>query len=124
VLLPRRRAGSCGGPGRQPKGPDPRRHYQRSGPATRPEHVPDTLADVIHDLAVKQARLCKHINGHLESYDIHTLARLLQLHAKTASRLGRLLRDQRALSGEAADGISAAIGQALDELSTELGTGF
>jgi len=93
-------------------------------PLPDPDDVPDSIAGVIHDLAVKQARLSKHINGHLESYDIDVLARLLQLHAQTASRLGRLLRDQRALSGEAADGISAAIAQALDELSTELGTNF
>jgi len=84
--------------------------------------IPDSIAEVIHDLAVKQARLSKLINGKLASNDIHVLARLLRLHAQTASRLGRLLRDQRALSGRAADGISAAIAQALDELSNELGT--
>ena len=93
-------------------------------PAPLPElgHIPDSIAEVIHDLAVKQARLSKLINGKLASNDIHVLARLLRLHAQTASRLGRLLRDQRALSGRAADGISAAIAQALDELSNELGT--
>jgi hypothetical protein len=31
------------------------------------------------------------------------------------------MRDQRALSGAAADGISGAIAQALDELSTHMG---
>ena len=93
-------------------------------PLPDPEHVPDSIADVIHDLAVKQARLSKIINGRLNTSDIDVLARLLELHAQTASRLGRLLRDERALSGEAADGISAAIGQALDELSTALGTDF
>ena len=46
---------------------------------------------------------------------------LFALHGLNASRLGRLLRDQRALSGEAADGIAGAIAQALDELSSELG---
>ncbi len=35
------------------------------------------------------------------------------------SRLGRLLRDRRALSGDAADGISDAIAKALDELGSE-----
>jgi len=86
--------------------------------------IPDSIAKVIRDLAVKQARLSKIINGKPDSEDILILARLLQLHAQTASRLGRLLRDERALSGEAADGISAAIAQALNELSTELGTDF
>jgi len=91
-------------------------------PLPEPEDIPDSIAEVIHDLAVKQARLSKVINGQRNSKDIQTLARLLALHAQTASRLGRLLRDQRALSGEAADGISSAIAQALDELSNELGT--
>ena len=93
-------------------------------PLRDPDDVPDSISEVIHDLAVKQARLSKIINGRLNTSDIDVLARLLELHAQTASRLGRLLRDERALSGEAADGISAAIGQALDELSTELGTDF
>ena len=35
--------------------------------------------------------------------------------------VAELLRHQRAISGEAADGISGAIAQALDELSTEWG---
>jgi hypothetical protein len=53
---------------------------------------------------------------------IEELAHLLKIHGQNASRLGRLLRDRRALSGDAADGISGAIAQALEELSTELGT--
>ena len=47
-------------------------------------------------------------------------ARLLQIYAQSCSRLGRLLRDRRALSGDAANGISAAVGTVLDELGTEL----
>jgi hypothetical protein len=35
--------------------------------------------------------------------------------------IARLLRDKRALSGKAADGISGAIAQALDEMGTEYG---
>lgn len=89
--------------------------------ADLPKDIPDNIRTVIHDLAVKQARLSRYINGHLASLDTATLARLLQLHAQTASRLGRLLRDQRALSGDAADGISDAIAKALDELGNEWG---
>ncbi len=36
-------------------------------------------------------------------------------------RVASLLRDQRALSGKAADGLAAAVAQALDELSSEMG---
>jgi hypothetical protein len=49
-------------------------------------------------------------------------AHLLEIHGQNASRLGRLLRDRRALSGDAADGISGAIAQALEQLSTVIGT--
>ncbi len=47
--------------------------------------------------------------------------RLFELYTQASSRLSRLLRDRRALSGEAADGIAGAIAQAMDELGTELG---
>jgi len=89
-------------------------------PATPP---PETIEEVIGDLASKQATLsdlidtCMDRGAHLQS-----LVKLFALHGQNASRLGRLLRDQRALSGEAADGIAGAIAQALDELSSELGT--
>jgi hypothetical protein len=56
-----------------------------------------------------------------EGVPLRELAHLLALHSQNAARLGRLLRDQRALSGEAADGLSNAITQALDELATEWG---
>lgn len=83
----------------------------------------DTIAGVIHDLAAKQQCLSEYIDGCLadDSLPIRDLVRLLALHGQNASRLGRLLRDKRALSGEAADGISGAIAQALDELATEWG---
>jgi hypothetical protein len=48
-------------------------------------------------------------------------ARLAALSLAGARTVARLLRDKRALSGEAADGVAGAIAQALDELSTELG---
>jgi hypothetical protein len=56
-----------------------------------------------------------------EGVDTDTAVKLFALHAQNASRLGRLLRDQRALGGQAAEGLTAAIAAALDELNTELG---
>jgi hypothetical protein len=47
--------------------------------------------------------------------------KLLMLYASTASRMGRLLRDRRALQGEAADGVAGSIAALLEELRTELG---
>jgi plasmid maintenance system antidote protein VapI len=81
------------------------------------------MAGIIRDLAAKQRRLSTLIDGCLEdeSLTVEDLARLLALHGLNASRLGRLLRDKRALSGDAADGLAGAISQVLDELSTEWG---
>lgn len=53
--------------------------------------------------------------------DAATLARLAPLAFRGAQTVAQLLRDQRALSGAASDGIAGAIGQALDELATEWG---
>jgi len=49
------------------------------------------------------------------------LARLAGLAFQGTRTVSRLLRDQRALSGDAADGINGAIGAALDELSVMWG---
>lgn len=56
-----------------------------------------------------------------QKIDDADLARLAGLVLAGTRTVARLLRDQRALSGEAADGFAGAIAQALDELSTEIG---
>jgi hypothetical protein len=81
-----------------------------------------SIETIILDLCIKQARLSEYIEARREELSAEQLARFLQIHGQNASRLGRLLRDRRALCGDAADGISGAIAQALDELSNELGT--
>jgi len=78
------------------------------------------IADILRDLADQQTRLTEMIDA-TDPDDVRTLVKLFSLHAQNASRMGRLLRDQRALSGQAADGITGAIAQALDELSSEWG---
>lgn len=112
------------------RGSDPPRcaaHGGRAAAQSEPEEIPDTIESVIHDLASKQKKLSKYIETYTEdetqiNLEVKDLARLFQIHGLNASRIGRLLRDQRALSGEATDGIAGAIAQALDELATELGT--
>jgi hypothetical protein len=79
-----------------------------------------TIESVIDDLATKQLKLSHYIDTHLD-LDIEQMVMLMALHGQNASRLGRLLRDKRALTGESSDGIAGAIAQALDELSTEIG---
>lgn len=92
----------------------------------KPRKPPEDTADinqVIADLATKQAQLSAYIDTCLaQGRDLTALAHLLALHAQNASRLGRLLRDKKALSGEAADGLSDAIAVALDEIATLRGT--
>jgi hypothetical protein len=65
-------------------------------------------------------RLLLYLRDHPD-LDAATLARLAPLAFRGTLTVARLLRDQRALSGEAADGIAGAIGQALDELGSAWG---
>jgi hypothetical protein len=82
-----------------------------------------TIDAIIDNLYQRQIQLDAYIDDVVAagSATIGELTRLLRIHGQNASRLGRLLRDRRAISGEAADGISGAIAQALDELGTEWG---
>jgi hypothetical protein len=88
----------------------------------QPQDPPRTIDEIIADLAEKQGALSAYIDSLLNDDDtaLEDVARVLKIHGMNASRLGRLLRDKRALSGKAADGIAGAVAQALDELSTEL----
>ena len=88
-----------------------------------PSKTIESIDDVIADLREKQAALSGILDKLLIEGDADrdTVIKLFALHAQNANRLGRLLRDQRALSGKSADGISAAIAQAISELSTEWG---
>ncbi len=92
----------------------------KSRPAVRGEKPLETIDDVINDALDKQARLSAILDNSAD-LDGADLAKLLAIHGQNASRLGRLLRDKRALSGESADGLLSALGTALDEIATELG---
>lgn len=75
------------------------------------------LAD---EIAINRV-LLQRLLAALETADAETLATIAPIILSGTRTIGRLLRDQRALSGEAADGIAGALAQALDELSTEWG---
>ena len=109
---PRKRGG-------QPKNANALTH----GYYARPVKPIETLDDLIADLRTKQTTVSNLIETALQTAqaDNETLIKLFALHAQTANRIGRLLRDQRALSGKSADGIAAAFAAALDEIHTELG---
>ena len=77
-----------------------------------------TIDQAIAGLVDKMTRLDQII---VEAHNGEYILRLFELYTQASSRLSRMLRDRRALSGEAADGIAGAIAQAMDELGTELG---
>ena len=81
-----------------------------------------TIDAVIDDLYAKQISLSRTIDRIQsdENANLRELVQLLRIHGQNAGRLGRLLRDRRALHGDA-DGLSDAVNQALDELSEEWG---
>ena len=86
----------------------------------------EVIQRLVHDLLAKQQALGALIDRCLAEEErrpgalpLQELAGLLALHSQNAARLGRLLRDQRALSGDAADGISGAISQLVDEIGSE-----
>jgi hypothetical protein len=116
-----------GGSTKRPGAPPGNRNALKHGFYAHPTPPLTSIADIIADLASKQITLSNHIDTILSAANdddppnMLDLVKLFALHGQNASRLGRLLRDQRALSGDAADGIAGAIAQALDELSTELG---
>ncbi len=80
---------------------------------------PLTLDDAIASLSRRIRDLESYIdNSKLTTEQYGTLT---GLYSSLLGRLGRLMRDLRALSGDAADGFAGAIAIAMDELSTELG---
>jgi hypothetical protein len=80
--------------------------------------IDETLDDEIAVSRVALRRVLQQLHSDLPPDDYAKLSALAFAGART---VGRLLRDKRALSGEAIDGLTATLSTALDELSTELG---
>jgi len=102
-----------------PKGNQNRRTH---GAYTKPTTPLTSIEDVINDALRRQSELTNYIDAHACEMTTDDLVKLFTLHGQNASRLGRLLRDARALSGKSADSLLDAIGTALDEINTQLGT--
>jgi hypothetical protein len=78
-----------------------------------------SINDEVWMQRVMNHRLVKYVGANaLSAQNLVSLA--MALTAGTG-RVSRLLRDQRVLSGEAADSLAEAIAAALDELSAEWG---
>jgi len=110
-----------------PKGNDNRlihgfygRHFTMQEVADLVAHAQVTgLDDEIALTRVLLQRVMKVIGETKEeSIPTEEFQKLANLIFSGTNNVARLLRTQRAISGEAADGIAGAIGDALDELST------
>ena len=100
-----------------PKGNQNRKTH---GFYTRPAVKLENIGDVATDLMAKQEQLSVYIDDQLlVGIDSEEMMKLLALLAQNASRLGRLMRDKRALSGESADGLLEAVGKLMDEINTQ-----
>jgi len=110
-------------PPKRRKGAQPRNSNARThGGYAAPLKPLITITEILADAQARQAQLSAYIEEAVaEGLDTKSVVALFGLHAQNASRLGRLLRDQRALGGQAAEGLTAAIAAALDELGTEIG---
>lgn len=81
----------------------------------------ESIDDVVSDLMSKQEQLSAYIAEKVDGMDSEELVKLLALSAQNASRLGRLFRDQRMLSGDAGDGLLQAVNRLMDDIN-ESGT--
>ena len=99
-------------------------------PVLEPEELADLVAcsdDMTLDDEIACARIALRrilsvlVKPDIADTDPGLVARLAGLAFRGTRPVARLLRDQRALSGGAAEGLSGAIAQALDELGTEWG---
>jgi len=79
----------------------------------------DTVLDEIALTRVSLARLAEYIGR--EDVTPLDVAKVMEKLVAAVRAVGNLVRTERVLSGEAGDGIAAALAQALDEIGVELG---
>jgi hypothetical protein len=75
----------------------------------------------IDDLAAKIDRLSVYVDAHFDELESDRIKALIALHGQLSSRLGRLKRDQRQLTGGEGDELADAIHQSLVVLSEAWG---
>jgi hypothetical protein len=71
----------------------------------------------IDDLATRIDRLSAYIDAHFDELEPDQIKALMALHGQLSSRLGRLKRDQRQLTGDEGAELADAIHQSLVALS-------
>jgi len=113
IIAVRREASDAGGAGFYG------RNYSSGEIADLQENeVDQALADEINAVRITTRRIMEQFTETLEPAEHRRLARLILDGANTVARL---LQAKRALSGDSTEELTAAIAQALDELSDELG---
>ena len=116
---PPRCAAHAGRVGAPPGNQNARRHGFYARTSSPADCTIQGIDAAIADLERRITQVAKFLETCEEP---ETMLRAFTVYAQAMSRYGRLLRDQRALSGKSADGLLDAIGKALDEINTELGT--
>jgi hypothetical protein len=106
-------------------GDDLGRYMAMSGSGERNEGGGlETVGDVVRDLLQKQTKLSRLIDRILEAEEegvTERVIKLLTLHGQNASRIGRLLRDQKVVEGEDVDKLLAMLDPVLDEVAATWG---
>ena len=86
---------------------------------------PDTLEEahfiITQDLINKHMTLSHFIDQNFDKLPLPVLNHLLNLHAQTASRIGRLIQNQNAMAPESRSEMQDAMDKAFDELSEFFG---
>lgn len=101
------------------------KNRQTHGFYAAPSRKLESIDDVVQDQLGRQEQLSAYIDEQMKAgnVDLDEVVRLFALTGQNASRLGRLLRDQRALSGASADGFLEMVSKLLDEINTEMDLG-
>lgn len=78
-------------------------------------------ADVTDELAAARVGARRALARLEEELSLKDFVSVLRAFNESLTVVARLVRTQRAITGESGDGIAGAIAQALDEIGTELG---
>jgi len=111
-------------PGAQPGNQNARKHgyYARHLTAEELEALSLEAQDAaLADEIALQRVLNNRLLAAMAQAKTDDLLRIAHLLTVSTGRIARLLRDQRALSGEAADGLLQALQKGAEEILTELG---
>lgn len=118
------RCASHGGTKKSPGAPEGNQNATKHGYySTRdlPHASPRTLEETIGNLGYLHRKLFEYIEDHFPNLEVQEIVSLFSLFGQNSNRIGRLLRDLRAISGETSDSLAGAIASALGSVGDEMG---